>query len=71
MAETISLRYINKNVASVDIDNIMLNIFRMQDDLVARLSHVEPGSTRIFFVKLHKDMAEYVNSITDLIKEQV
>lgn len=71
MAETIALRYINKNVTPAEIDNIMLGILKMQNDLISRLSHVEPGSTKAFFVKLHKDTVEYANSISEQIKKLV
>ena len=39
----------------------------MQNDWICRLSHVEPGSTKLFFKKLHEDM----QSRTDEIIEQI
>lgn len=37
-------------------DQIMVKILNTQDSLLARLSHVEPGSVRAFFKKYHQDL---------------
>ena len=37
-------------------DQIMVKILNTQDSLLARLSHVEPGSVRAFFKKYRQDL---------------
>ena len=51
-----------------DVENVMLSILKMQDDLICRLSHVEPGSTRLFFKKMKEDMQKQTNEIVDQIQ---
>ena len=68
LAECIAQLNYNKNVAKADVENIMLNILSMQNDLVRRLSHVEPGSQKLFFSKLKKDMIAHADEIIDHIK---
>lgn len=51
-----------------DVDNVMRNILLMRDDMVSRISHVEPGcNAKIFFGKLKSDL----NRTTDEIVEQI
>ncbi len=38
------------------IDQIMVKILNAQDNLLCRLSHVEPGNVRGFYKKYHEDM---------------
>ena len=51
-----------------DVENVMLGILKMQDDWTCRLSHVEPGSTRLFFKKLKEDMQKRTDEIIDQIQ---
>ena len=51
-----------------DIDNVMLGIAKMQNDWICRLSHVEPGSTKLFFKKLKEDMQKRTDEIVDQIQ---
>ena len=46
----------------------MLSIFKMQSDWICRLSHVEPGSKKLFFKKLKEDMQNRTNEIIDQIQ---
>ena len=69
LAESVALLHYKKEVNSNDVDNIMLCILNMQNDLIARLSHVEPGSKRAFFKKLRQDMIDSTDSIVAQIKE--
>ena len=57
----------NDAKANEDRDKAIAQIIMMQDDLVARLSHVEIGSTRLFFKKLHADFHEAESKIADMI----
>lgn len=51
-----------------DADTVMLSILNMQDDLLCRISHVEPGlSTKVFFKKLNNDFTEGIQQIIDQI----
>lgn len=69
LAEAVALLHYKKDVNSNDVDNILLGILNMQNDLIARISHVEPGATRAFFKKLHQDMIDTTDSIVSQIKE--
>lgn len=52
-----------------DADNVMLAILNMQDDLLCRVSHVEPGlPTKTFFKKLNKDLLSSTESIISQIE---
>ena len=65
MAEVVVLRHSKKDVNVEDVDNILMSILRLRDDLVARLSHVEPGNTKMFFKKLKKDFREGIDSVVE------
>ena len=52
----------------LDVENVMLSIARMQNDWICRLSHVEPGSTKLFFKKLKEDMQKRTDEIVDQIQ---
>ena len=52
LAECIAAAGYSKKDNKQDIENVMLGILKMQNDWICRLSHVEPGSTRLFFKKL-------------------
>lgn len=66
-AECVSVSHFSK-VSREDIDNVMLNILSMQDDMICRISHVEPGmKAKIYFQKLRSDMADKVGDIIDQI----
>ena len=49
----------------------MESILMMQADLISRISHVEPGNTRMFFKKLRQDLTdqcdEIINDINSLV----
>lgn len=52
-----------------DADNVMINILNMQDDMLCRISHIEPGlSTKVFFNKLNKDLITETESIIEQIE---
>ena len=53
-----------------DVENVMLGIMKMQNDWICRLSHVEPGSTKLFFKKLKEDMQKRTDEIIEQIQNQ-
>lgn len=70
-AECIAVRQFN-NVNADDVDNVMRSILLMQDDLICRTSHVEPGmKSSVFFKKLRDDMqartSDIIEQLTNLI----
>jgi len=66
-AECIACVYYAK-VNREDADNVMISILNMQDDILCRISHVEPGlPTKVFFKKLNEDL----NHATEAIVSQI
>ena len=52
-----------------DADAVTVNILNLQDDILCRISHVEPGlSTKIFFKKLNDDLRSAVENIISQIE---
>ncbi len=51
------------------LQGIMAEILVLHNDYVARISHVEKGSERLFFRKLRSEFTEKVNNISDRIVE--
>jgi hypothetical protein len=68
LAECIAAAGYSKKENTQDIENVMLGIFKMQSDLIGRLSYVEPGSTKLFFTKLKDDMQKRTDEIVDQIQ---
>ncbi len=68
LAECIAAASYNKNVHEADVENVAKSILLMQADLVSRLSHVEPGSTRLFFTRIREEMIERTDEIVERIK---
>lgn len=54
-AECIALSQYNLVANRKDADNVMTSILNMHVDLVARISHVQPGNVKNFFKKLRLD----------------
>ena len=68
-AECVALiQYNKKDTNKNDVENVMLTILQMQNDMISRLSHVEPGSTRLFFKKLREDLLARTEDIVEQIK---
>lgn len=57
LAECLAAVSYNKNTQLQDVENIVQNILHMQNEMQMRLSHVEPGSTKLFFKKMKEDIA--------------
>ena len=69
LAECIAAAQFTSKDNLQDTENVMLSILKMQDDWICRLSHVEPGSTKLFFKKLKEDMKRQTDEIIDQIQE--
>lgn len=63
-AECIALSHYEK-VDKAAVSNVMESILMMQADIVSRISHVEPGSSKLFFAKLREDLTNRTNEIID------
>ena len=59
------------NAPEANARAVMESILMMQADLISRISHVEPGNTRMFFKKLSQDLTdqcdEIINDINSLV----
>ncbi len=51
-----------------DVDNVLKSILLFQNEMLNRLSHVEPGNPKLFFKKLHEDMITGTDQIVEQIK---
>ena len=52
-----------------DADAVMVNILALQDDILCRISHIEPGlPTKKFFKKLNDDLQNAIESIVTQIE---
>ena len=67
-AECVALLQYKKDIDKKDVENVMLTILQMQNDMISRLSHVEPGSTRLFFKKMREDLLARTGDIVEQIK---
>ncbi len=68
LAECMAASDFSKKDNKQDVENVMLSIMKMQSDLICRLSHVELGSTQLFFKKLRDDMQKRTDEIIDQIQ---
>jgi hypothetical protein len=68
LAECMAATDFTKKDNKQDVENVMLGILKMQSDWICRLSHVEPGSTKLFFKKLKEDMQNRTDEIIDQIQ---
>lgn len=67
-AECIAILHFQVVVNKEDVDNVMIQILKMQDEMLRRISHVEPGSTKFFFKRLNEDLITKSNYIIEQIK---
>ena len=68
LAECMNASAFTGNDNKQDVENVMLGIMKMQNDWICRLSHVEPGSTKLFFKKLKEDMQKRTDEIIEQIQ---
>ena len=57
MTECLATASTNKNVQPDDIRDVAGKVLEMNSEMILRLSHVEPGSTKLFFKKMREDIA--------------
>lgn len=67
-AECVALLQYKDTTNKKDVDNVMLTIMQMQNDMISRLSHVEPGSTKLFFKKMREELMARTGDIVEQIK---
>ncbi len=68
-AECVAVMHYQKPVPQGDIDNVMTSILTLQDDMLNRVSHVEPGmKASAYFKKLREDMVSQTDEIVEQIK---
>ncbi len=64
LVECVATAHYKENIPQEDIDSIMLSVLRLQDDMICRVSHVQPGmKPAVFFKKLRQEMAERAEEI--------
>ncbi len=64
LVECVATAHYKENIPQEDVDNIMISILRLQDDMICRVSHIEPGiKASVFFKKLRKDLTERAEEI--------
>ena len=67
-AECVAVMHYQKPTPQEDVDNVMANILKMQDDILNRVSH-EPGiPAKKFFKKLRDDAVTRTDEIVEQIK---
>ena len=68
-AECVAVMHYQKPAPQADIDNVMMNILNLQDDMLSRVCHVEPGmKPALYFKKLREDMLHGTDEIVEQIK---
>jgi hypothetical protein len=66
-AEGVAVSLYKKNVDQNYMNDILSRILYMQDDFLRRLSHVEPGSEKLFYKKYKQDFHQQVDEVLDMI----
>ncbi len=68
-AECVAIMHYQKPTPQEDIDNVMTNILKLQDDMLSRVSHPEPGMKAAkYFKNLREDMVAHTDEIVEHIK---
>ena len=68
-AECVAIMHYQKPTPQEDVDNVMTSILNLQDDMLSRVSHVEPGmKAKDYFKKLRADMLSHTDEIVEHIK---
>lgn len=49
------------------LDTLMVEVLQLNNDFVARLSHIEKGSEKAFFAQYKQQFTERANALTDSI----
>ncbi|MCQ2245792.1 MAG: hypothetical protein MJZ69_03260 [Bacteroidaceae bacterium] len=66
-AEALSMMLYDSNISKDAANDVMAHILKMQDDIISRISHTQPGNVKGFYSKLHADLQQQVNEIFDQI----
>lgn len=66
-AECVASSYYKKENKKGDADAVMLRILNVQDEMIKRISHTQPGNSKLFYKKLYEDFNVQVSEIIDLI----
>lgn len=70
--EVVAFTICEKSTIPETTNQLFANILTLQDDMLSRISHIEPGlSPKIYFKKLRADMAKGVEDILEQIKVQL
>ena len=67
LRELLAYKQSNPGVPDSDVENTAQSIILMQDDFVARLSHVDKHQVKRFFAQLQDDLTVSTNEIIDHI----
>ena len=68
-AECVAIMHYQKPTEQEDVDNVMTSILKLQDDMLNRVSHLEPGMpAKQYFKKLREDMVSRTDEIVEHIK---
>ena len=70
MAKRRELKKNSKFIPGTDkkkADELMVEIMKMQDEFISRISHTEPGNVKGFYKKFRSDFNAKVNEIIDAI----
>lgn len=66
LAECVSIMHYQKPTSQEDVDNIMLAILSMEDEMIRRINHIEPGiSAHKYFQKIKIDITNDIHEIVD------
>lgn len=64
LAEAVAITHYQKPQRQDDVDNVLTGILRLQDDMLNRVSHPEPGiKARDYYKRLRQDMVHGVDDI--------
>lgn len=68
-AECVAIMHYEKPVQQKDVDALMTQILNLQDNMLSRVGHVEPGMTaKSYFKKLRTDVVNGADEISEQIK---
>lgn len=57
LVECVATSHFMPNVPRQEIDDMMVSVLNLQDDMIRRVSHVEPGmKPSIFFKKMRQEL---------------
>ncbi len=68
-AECVALSHYQIKVEQKDLDNVMTRILLMHDEFIRRISHTEPGSTKLYYKKLRADFNTQVDEVVGVISQ--